>query len=748
MLHIRLFGTPQLRVHERSLTAIITGRELALLVYLAVTGKVQDRSTLVDLLWQEVTEAQARKNLRNILYSLRQNIGDYLDITRQTISLQISAACWLDVAVFSKYWNMPQTSDTREMLSNILALYQGDFLEGFAIQDAPVFDAWLLAQRRTLQEQAIQGLLTLAQQAFADNDYNAGLVATRRLLAMAPWHEGAHLQQMLLLAHSGQRDAALSQYTLCQQALAEEYGVAPLPETTALYIQIKNGQLRQLLERQVVLTAIPSVDTIRQPALPAVQTGVAIPAPNGDVANLPQVDWDAIPVSPRLVGRETELNQLEQWLLTERCRVVALFGIGGQGKTVVAADLVHRLVEKAELAPPQTPSAPFFTRILWVSASRETTVTHLLHRWLAQLGAASLTGAAVEPFDLPAPPLDYLLARLIHHLRTQRCLLILDQTEGLWHNPATNEAQQEAFTLLLRWLAESEHQSCFFFLSREQPQALIRLARQSSTIRTLHLARISSTAGVALLRQRGLTYPPSDLAALVTKYGGNPLALTLLTEIVHDFPVHTLQTILKHETLLFSDLQTVLKQQFQQLPALARTILIWLALEQAPIPFDLLWEQFLEINHASAVMEAYRVLQQAFLLEQTLDQQLIRLPALFQTYITQYLIEQIVQEINIQEQFFSPITLNTYLLFNPQRSIDVQMAQKELILQPILHQLASGWGEVGLARRLTDLLATLTTYPFPAGRYAKRNLQTLLTHLKAQYQYKVENEYVLARQLA
>lgn len=55
-------------------------------------------------------------------------------------------------------------------------------------------------------------------------------------------HEGGHRQQMLRLAQSGQRSAALAQYELCQQALATEYGVAPMAETTALYTQIKAGK--------------------------------------------------------------------------------------------------------------------------------------------------------------------------------------------------------------------------------------------------------------------------------------------------------------------------------------------------------------------------------------------------------------------------------------------------------------------------------------------------------------------------
>ena len=727
MLHIRLFGTPQLRVHQLALTTV-TGRELALLAYLAVTNKAHDRSTLVDLLWQDVAEAQARKNLRNLLYNLRQTIGAYLDITRQTVALQSDTMYWLDVQVFSQYWAAPQ-HHASEMLADVLNLYQGDFLDGFAIQEAPVFEAWMLTQRRALQEQAIQGFHRLAQDALASKEYTAGLAATRRILTMTPWNENAHRQQMLLLAHSGHRSAALAQYNLCQQALAEEYGVAPLPETTALYMQIKTGQLEQLSEAPVVpMTAHwednANITLAPPPSLATLNPGMAL--------GLPQVNWDAIPASPRLLGRETELQQLEQWTLVDRSRVITLFGIGGQGKTALLAHLVHRLVEKAELAPPKQASSALFTRIFWFSVTTDTTVTHLLWRWIEQLASSASETLPVLPTQSTPPPLDLLFAHLIHHLRTQHCLWILDQADALWQNGADKDTAQEAFALLLRWVAESDHQSCLILAGREQPQALARLVRQSSAVRTLSLTGLSIAAGSDLLRQRGFTQPMPDLAALANRYGGNPLALILLTEILHDFPAHTLQTILQQETLLFADLYRLLKQQFLQLSPLAREMAVWLAIEQAPIPFELLWEHFLATNHASSVMEAYRRLQQASLIEHHAKQQLLTLAPLCKSYVIHYLIDQIVQEISSQEPFFSPITLNTYLLLNQQRPAEIQAAQKQLILQPILKQLLPFWGAAGLIRRLYDLLLMLTSTPLPTGRHVRPNLQALLTLLEAQ----------------
>ncbi len=48
---------------------------------------------------------------------------------------------------------------------------------------------------------------------------------------------------MRLLALTGRRGAALSQYDTCRRVLADELGVEPRPETVALYEQIRRGEL-------------------------------------------------------------------------------------------------------------------------------------------------------------------------------------------------------------------------------------------------------------------------------------------------------------------------------------------------------------------------------------------------------------------------------------------------------------------------------------------------------------------------
>jgi len=72
-LHLRLLGDFSLLYKDQQVTTLTTTRLRSLLTYLVLHRDVpQKREYLAFLFWPDTTEAQARNNLRQLLYQLRQ----------------------------------------------------------------------------------------------------------------------------------------------------------------------------------------------------------------------------------------------------------------------------------------------------------------------------------------------------------------------------------------------------------------------------------------------------------------------------------------------------------------------------------------------------------------------------------------------------------------------------------------------------------------------------------------------------
>jgi predicted ATPase/DNA-binding SARP family transcriptional activator len=249
MFRLQLFGPPLIK-HASDTPILFKSRKgAALLFYLALNPGQHRRAHLANLLWSEWSEEKALGNLRYTLWNVRQMLGDIpLDSDRGNITFELKNQFWVDAQAFRELLKVRETHvpgrEDMARLQQAVALYQGDFLAGFEVDDAPVFEQWLHQQRTTFHEMAIDALLRLGSYHTSHHYLPEAMSATRRLLELEPWREAEHRQMMLLLALSGRRDAAINHYHYCRQLLAAELNVEPEPETTALMERIRTGQLK------------------------------------------------------------------------------------------------------------------------------------------------------------------------------------------------------------------------------------------------------------------------------------------------------------------------------------------------------------------------------------------------------------------------------------------------------------------------------------------------------------------------
>jgi len=318
-LAIRLFGTLSIEMDNNLITSLGVRKAEALLIYLVCQKRPFPREALADLLWEDRAQDQALANLRSLLSGLNKQFKPFLTITRHTVAFNHDSDYWLDTAEFSQRlengdWRLedaevssrfdPLASSGQglQSLEKAADLYRGDFLEGFNLREARAFEEWSSLERerlRCLSEQALQKLVEIH---LAQGNYAQGNRVSDQLLKLNNLSERANRYKMLLLARSGERNAALKQYEGYAKLLNEELGVVPVAETTAVYTRIRSSQTSK--HHNLPLQATP------------------------------------------FVGRRQEMADLQQHLIAPTCRLLTLLGPGGMGKTRLALATAERIVQQ------------------------------------------------------------------------------------------------------------------------------------------------------------------------------------------------------------------------------------------------------------------------------------------------------------------------------------------------------------------------------------------------------------------
>ena len=620
MLNVYLLGTLNFRLNGKEPSQLLTGRTSALLAYLVATRQPQSRATLANLLWNADSEQQGRSNLRYVLRDLRKAVGEYLVVNGENVACNQSLPYWVDSTTFADHIrqvSQPSQTNDPNVLQNLLNLYTGEFLAGFQLTDAPVFDEWAAAQRRYLHDLFVQGLNLRIQQQMDAGEYEAGLELNRYLLTLEPWREETHRQRMLLFAHLNQRSAALKQYSLCCQILVDELDVPPMPQTTTLYEQIKSGQwfserasLNHTLANQVAITSFPQTDVLTN-----WRVREASSPPTAE-ARARQVNLGSMPELVRFVGREEELAILGQRIGQENYPLFAVLGLAGQGKSALAAAFVHSVCEE------ETGASYSFRHIIWRSLADAPSCSETLQDWLRELDPAA--SALSTSFD-------QLIARLFVLLEEQRCLLVLDGVESVM---AASPKEAEAYDTLFRLFFRRRHHSCLLLTSRSRPKSLTALDERDRAFRWLELGGLPAGKSIDLLTGYGLGSDADLLGRLGQKYVGNPQLLTQAAILIHDLFGGDAHLFAEENLFFLGEIGAGLHSQLQALAPLERSLLQKLADSPISLSRQSLWESLDPCPEKSAFLVALRSLQNTFLVRR--DEEQIGLPQLLAHFLQEH----------------------------------------------------------------------------------------------------------------
>ena len=237
-LALHCLGPPAVRVDGREAPPDVLWRKhVALLTYLALSPDgTRSRSHLLGLLWPESPEDKARRSLNEAVRRLRSALGTERLLTRGD-ALQLNAA-ELDVDV-RQFETLRAEGQLRA-----LELLRGEFLEGFHVDDAPVFEDWMDAQRAQIRQAATGLLVARAEEQLAVNRYVEARALARRALTFDPFSEPALALGMRSAALEGDSTGALALYHDVTERVAREIGETPSSVLSALAARIRAGSWR------------------------------------------------------------------------------------------------------------------------------------------------------------------------------------------------------------------------------------------------------------------------------------------------------------------------------------------------------------------------------------------------------------------------------------------------------------------------------------------------------------------------
>lgn len=531
-------------------------------------------------------------------------------------------------------------------------------------------------------------------------------------ILMGAWHSQTYQQIASASGYSASyltRDIGPKLWKLLSQALGET---------------VSKTNFRAALERQwrsllrEVESSTPLGLKVSQDTREPMEEGETDDPTVEPLAPTPCADWGEAPDVSQFYGRRAELQTLEQWIIGERCRLVALLGMGGIGKTALAVKLALRL-RSGQARQVQGE----FEWVIWRSLRNAPPLETLIGELVSLLsGQQDNCG---EPKSL------------LHWLQKSRCLLVLDNVETIMQPGRAGDYRPgyEGYGELFRVVSESSHQSCVVLTSREKPSEIAALEGMEFAVRSMSLGG-SPEAAQALIQAKGLLGSFEQKQQLSDRYSGNPLALKIVATSIQDLFDGEIGQFLEQDTAIFNSIRHLLAEQFDRLSPLEQGIMYWLAINREGTSISQLAADVVPPVSRADLLEALESLSWRSLIEKQSGGYTQQYAVM--EYVSERSVEQVSEELagdwNANSAF--PVPQSALPLFYSHALIKttvkdyVRESQQRLILAPIADKLRTLLGSSGaLESQLQSVLQALRNPSAPPFGYGGGNLINLCRYL-------------------
>ncbi|MGB6295373.1 MAG: NB-ARC domain-containing protein [Rivularia sp. (in: cyanobacteria)] len=487
--------------------------------------------------------------------------------------------------------------------------------------------------------------------------------------------------------------------------------------------KVKKNNFKGVLERQAGLVyrfassgyglAVTDITentevSIQQPAFAnSPNLTILPPSINQQPVNNKSHDWNKAPDVSIFYGREQEQTTLKKWIKIDNCRMIAILGMGGIGKTYLSVKLAEAIQSE-------------FDFLIWRSLENEPSLKDILNDLLQCIGQEGVANLCEST--------DTKISLVFDYLRQYRCLLILDNVETILNggeNVGDYKPGFEDYGDFFKGVGECRHQSCLIITSREKLKEIALMEWENSPVRSMRLRGLNVGDGKQLLQLKGChSESENEYKYLVEQYSGNPLTLKIAAVAIKELFQGDIKEFIQHETLVIDGVFNLLEQQFNRLPNVAKSILRWLAIHREPVSIAQLLSEIYPPVQPQVLMENLKYLIQASLVENKGNQ--FTLKRILMDFITTLLIREIYQDILAGKLDL----INSYSLVKAKNKNSTNKSGMNFIIKPVMNKLIAVFKKSSdLGMHLKDMYSKIDKSPGNKSGYAAKNIFAIICHI-------------------
>ena len=228
-IELQLLGKPSLKIEQNSVEISLKKSE-AMLYYIAYEKRVT-RDEVVSIIWCDVEQQIAKKNMRNSLYRLKKdinvNLEDEMDLfycpNKHVMELNVKSGMIVDA-----------TQDEAYFLSH----YKGKFLESFSLKESDEFERWKQEVESTLNHKYMKLAQDHIRVLLNEKEYAEALKMALIMRKIDDFDEAVVRQLMQIYHALGQFKQITELYTQFKNTLDDEMGIQPDKATRDLYYNL------------------------------------------------------------------------------------------------------------------------------------------------------------------------------------------------------------------------------------------------------------------------------------------------------------------------------------------------------------------------------------------------------------------------------------------------------------------------------------------------------------------------------